>query len=214
MVWATGSVGLLVFVAACSSGGHNRSAPTTTVAPTATTAPAPPSTPTSAPVDPMQHFDATRKYGLSFDHPRRWREVHYDDTSTLSSAIIFLSNRPLHDPCVRSGGSTTCGYPATRLRPGMVVVTWFTTGALRRGPQIPHPNLTVSGQPARLDSTPTGACRRYGGQQTVTAHIRINRNNRFQMLACLRGPDVRRNEALVRQMLATVRVSASPARTP
>jgi len=157
----------------------------------------------------MQHFDASRVSGLAFDHPRAWNEFHYEETTSFSNAIVFLSNGPLHDPCNPSmsspgyAGSTTCHYPIKSLRPGGVVVSW-SSGGIFVGPEIPHPNTTISGEPADVTTARPGDCAQYGGQETITAAIREDQDHEFDMMACLRGPGLARNAALVQRMLRSV----------
>jgi hypothetical protein len=43
--------------------------------------------------------------------------------------------------------------------------------------------------------------------ETVTAEIARSPGNRYEMVSCLRGPDLTRNETLVRSMLASTRVT-------
>jgi hypothetical protein len=94
----------------------------------------------------MRHFDAGGGFGLSFDFPRAWPEVHYVEESEFTSAIVFLSNAPLHDPCTRtfssSGQGTICGYPVKTLPPGDVFVSWSDIRIPRR--KIQKPNRTIS----------------------------------------------------------------------
>jgi hypothetical protein len=154
----------------------------------------------------MQHFDGNREYGLSFNHPRAWHEFHYVEISTFETAVVFLSNGPLHDPCnpsmssPRFAGSTTCEYPAQVLRPGQVVVSW-SDGAMPGGPSVPHP--TISDEPAEVTTAHPGDCGQYGGQETITAALRIDRDHAFDMMACLRAPNLARDDTLVRQMIAS-----------
>jgi hypothetical protein len=89
--------GLLVMaVAACGSG----SAPSTT--------PAPPA-----------RFDES---GLTFDYPASWRVFHYENVSSFTSILAYLATVEVHDPCVRTPGSVSCGA-GYALEPGTLVVT-------------------------------------------------------------------------------------------
>ncbi len=129
--------------------------------------------------------------------------------SSFSDLIVYLSNAPLHDPCTTIGGTTTCGRPLAKLRPGDVLVSWNNVGFPHVGPEIPHPNTTIGGQPADLEATRPGdgMCTSLGQDETVTADIARPQGNHYEMVACLRGPNLARNEALVRQMLASTRVT-------
>jgi hypothetical protein len=200
---------LVLCVTACSSGGSKQSTQTSIAAKSTTTVAAAP-TSTSTPVVPMQHFDASRVSGLKFDHPRAWNEFHYVETSTFADAIVFLSNGPLHDPCDPSMssseyvGSTTCGYPIKTLPPGDVVVSWSIGARPFAMPEIPHPNTTISTEPADVTTERPGECGRYGAQETITAAIREDHDHEFDMVACLRGPNLARNATLVQRMLRSV----------
>jgi hypothetical protein len=145
---------------------------------------------------------------LSFQHPRAWHETRYAVKSSSSSLLVYLSTAPLHDPCVRRGGMTTCGRPLAKLRPNGVVVSWSAAG-FPIGPNIRHPNATIGGRSAELEITRPGRgpCTGMGQDETVTAVIARFPGNLYEMVACLRGPNLARNEALVRQMLASTRVT-------
>lgn len=160
-------------------------------------------------------FDAAHPFGLTFDHPRTWREVHYDESGSFATAIVFLGNAKMHDPCTRifaSAGvvqSEECGSAITALRPGDVFASWFTAGMPHGpGPEIADPNAKISGRPADVTTARPGDCGRFNGQETVTARIAIDHDNEFQMTACLRGPNLAGEEALVRRMLSSVHVTA------
>jgi hypothetical protein len=192
----------VAFVTACSS-GHGHSTTPTTRKPTVNSAPTVPTTGLS-----LQRFSGNDGT-LSFSHPRTWRETRYTRVSSFSDLIVYLSNAPLHDPCRTNGGTTTCGWPLTKLHPGDVLVSWSNIGFPHTGPEIPHPNTTIGGQPAavHVSRAGNGMCTGLGQNETVTADIARPRGNHYEMVACLRGPNLTRNEAFVREMLASTRVS-------
>ncbi len=146
---------------------------------------------------------------LTFSHPRAWRESHYTRVSSFTDLIVYLSNAPLHDPCTRIGGTTTCGRPLAKLRPSDVLVSWENVGFPHTGPEIPRANTTIGGQPAELEVARPGdgMCTGLGQTESMTADIARPQGNHYEMVACLRGPNVTRDEALVRQMLASTRVT-------
>ena len=198
VVWVI--IGVL-FVASCSSGhGHSSTVPTTR-------------RPTEAPAEAPGGLSLQRFSGnvgsLTFSHPRRWHETKYTMVSSFSDLIVYLSNAPLHDPCSTLGSTTTCGRPLARLHPGDVLVTWSNIGFPHTGPEIPHPDTTIGGQPADLEIARPGGgtCTGLGQDETVTADIARPHGNHYEMVACLRGPNLARNEALVRQMLASTHVT-------
>jgi hypothetical protein len=156
----------------------------------------------------MQRFSGNVG-SLSFLHPRTWHETRYAVRSSFSDLIVYLSTAPLHDPCVTTGETTTCGRPLAKLSPGGVVVSWNNIGFPHVGPEIPHPNTTIGGQPADLEVTRPGSgmCTGLSQDETVTADIARPHGNHYEMVACLRGPDLARNETLVRSMLASTHVA-------
>jgi hypothetical protein len=160
----------------------------------------------------MQRFVAGRGFGLTFEHPQSWTEARYPESFTFSDLIAYVSNNRLHNPCTTTDFSgvvtTTCAEPIPRLGPGGVLVSWSNIGYPHTGPEIPHPNLTIDGRPAHLSVTQPGDCARLGAQETVTVDIARPVDNHYEMVACLRDPGVAGNETLVRQMLASVRISA------
>ncbi len=205
-------VAAALVVAGCSSaGGKESSTRTTAVAAKVTTTIAEPTT--TMPVVPLRHFDASRVYGLVFDHPRAWREVHYDDSGSFFISIVFLGTAPLYDPCTRTfyadghPEGTACGSAIKSLRPGDVFVSWFTAGMQHGpGPEIAHPNTRIGGEPAEVTTLRPGECGQFDGQETITADIREDHDNEFGMMACLRSPNLARNAALVQRMLRSVHI--------
>ena len=199
---------LLIGVAACSSGGHRAATPPST--PSAKPE-KPPASITAASV-PMQQFAGDVHVGLSFDHPAAWRESMYQDSGSFYDLIVYVSNQRLHAPCATThtgkGILTTCGEPISRLTAGGVLVSWGNVGFPHVGPEIPHPNARIDGRPATIEIQRPGDCGRIGGDETITADIARPHGNHFEMVACLRSPNVPDNETLVRRMLAMTKVTA------
>ncbi|MGO9873913.1 MAG: hypothetical protein ACLPVY_08945 [Acidimicrobiia bacterium] len=171
-----------------------------------------PNTSTSTYIVPMQHF-ASYKYGLALDYPRAWHEVYYADTGSFSSSIIFLGTAAIHDPCTTTYYSNgqlegiSCSYAIKSLRPGDVFVSWFTIANAGGGPAIPHPNTKIAGRLADVTTERPGQCSQFGGQETITADIaEPPLDDKYEMLACLRGPNLAREDALVRRMLSSVHI--------
>ncbi len=151
------------------------------------------------------------QYGLTFDYPRTWTPESWPVVSSFESLITYLSPLTLHDPCIRAAYSISCGYPLTSLPPAGVLISWEEIS--RPHPpsetQITSPNTTIGGQTASLTIAYPGHCGPIGADETVTAEILRPPGGLLQMTACLRAPDTAINEALVRQMLASVQVSPS-----
>jgi len=204
-------VALVVSVAACTSSHTSATPPTSTSIDSATT------------VNPVcrdcgatrkaaltRHFSAGQAFGpLSFQYPAEWSPSRYHWDTSFTDLIVYLSNAPLHAPCTTmknsQGITTTCQDPIRALPAGGVLATWSIVGYPHSGPEIPHPTTTINGQPASIAVSKPGDCSRLGAQETVTADIGRPIGNHFEMVACLRGPNIAGNEALVRQMLASTR---------
>jgi hypothetical protein len=156
----------------------------------------------------MQHFSTG--LGLSFDHPLAWRASRYEERETFYDLIVYLSNERLHAPCTttHTNGVTTCGDPIGNLAPGGVLVSWGNVGYPHNGPEIPHPNARIDGQPAAIKVQRPGDCARIDGDETITADIARPGGNHYEMVACLRGPNAPGNDTLARRMLAMTKVTA------
>jgi hypothetical protein len=197
-----------VFVG-CASHAGRHGLPATT----ATTAHHQTVSSTVAPVT-VQQFSAGNGTGLSFVHPMAWRETRYSMMTSFSDLVVYLSNRPLHAPCTttRTGGNltTTCARPLAKLGPGGVLVSWSDIGFPSIGPFPAHPNTTIGGRRAEVEIARPGdgPCTGLGQDESITADIaRPVADNYYEMVACLRGPNLARSETLVRRMLASTRVT-------
>jgi hypothetical protein len=196
---------VVVIAFAGCSGSPRHAAPSTSGA-----SAVPSSTTTSVAV---QRFSSGNGFGLTFKHPRTWIEAPYTRTSSFTSLITYLSNAKLHDPCTTThdvtGTTTACGDPISVLPPGGVLVNWSAISYPHVAKESDiHPNLTVDGRPAQLTVAKPGSCSRMGAQQTITVDIEFPRAGNYdEMVACLREPGTAKNAALVRQMIASTRVS-------
>ena len=149
--------------------------------------------------------------GLSFRYPATWhRGAWNDDPSNFYTPIVYLSNGPLHDPCTvtYSPGvkSVDCTAPVTAMPPGGVLVRWDSDGF----PDVHHPkpNTTVAGHPAIESTTTGGWCASLGATETITVMIpRDTPDNWYQLDACLRAPNLPRQEAQISAMLRTVQLA-------
>jgi len=147
---------------------------------------------------------------LDFTHPAAWTPHKYEVVSSFSSAIVYLSNQPLHQPCTRSrvaaGTMISCGLPLDRLVPGGVLVEWSSNGfpgwTLDRAPGA---RQQLAGRPGRLAVERPGGCKDHGAEETITASIprRSPAHNWYQLRACLRGPALDEHDRAVRQLLAS-----------
>jgi hypothetical protein len=154
--------------------------------------------------------------GLAFTHPAAWKPHSYENRSSFSRSIVYLSTQRLHPPCVRSnvtigtgpetGTLITCGWPLDHLAPNSVLVEWSQHGTPTwRLDQEPGARRTIAGRAAKLHTARPGDCKTIGAEETITAYIpRLDlASNWYQMRACLRGPDLDKAQAQVRQLLTT-----------
>ena len=80
-----------------------------------------------------------RNHGVRLTYPTEWRAYTYaDDASSFSAAVVYLSNRRLHEPCVirtaaRSRGRAVCRWAGSTRRPSWSpgARTGFLAGASR-----------------------------------------------------------------------------------
>jgi len=203
---------LAIVLSACTGSHHGASPSPTTLRPTQTSAPGLCSGCALARLNPTRYFDAGKGFGLSFWYPRTWSPSSYRFQTSFTDLIVYLSNVPLHNPCrttnIAGVLSTTCHDPVRLLPPGGVIASWSNVGYPHPGPEITDPNMTISGRPASLVVGRSADCSRIGGQETITAEIARPVGNHYEMVACLRSPNAVANEKLVRQMIASVHVSA------
>src|SRR6185437_2168852 len=105
-----------------------------------------------------------------------------------------LGTQPMVDPCVRSGNSTSCGFPVRHLEEGGVVVMWSTGGGFIDPARPPAVGVRVY--------VLREGCRALGGTEELTARVVLHGNRIYEAEACLRGPNVGAHEGEVRAMLA------------
>ena len=87
---------------------------------------------------------------LEFRYPAQWQAARYEEHSSFTSALVFVSNQTMHDPCARTPTSIVCHEPVGSLGPNGVLVEWDVDGypgwTLAGTPGTP---LRIGGRPAR-----------------------------------------------------------------
>jgi hypothetical protein len=152
------------------------------------------------------------RLGISFRYPAGWRRVDCSPAITNfgSRGVTYLTT-------ARRAG---CSPSASRWTSANgVAVLWQQAGVVVRH----GGNARIGGQPAQVYlqglHAPSGValygpapCAESGGNRLVEAQIHepATANYGFEMFACLRGPKLRRSEAAVGQMLASVRFYPRP----
>jgi hypothetical protein len=160
----------------------------------------------------VRPYHSGHPWGLSVRHPPSWKPRHFDVQSEFSTAIVYLSNQPLHNPCIRKHlgpehFSVRCGEALDRLRPGGVVVEWSESGfpgwTIDNAPG--HP-VKVDGLRARL-RTRDNQCGRLGADRRMELAVQKPGapDNWYTFRACFRGPDLASTEAALRDLIASTR---------
>jgi hypothetical protein len=122
--------------------------------------------------------------GLSFRYPATWHAGTWNDVSSFSAMIVYLSTGQQHGVLVRWSAD---GFPGFRL---------------------PKPDATIGGRPALETKTSGGWCGSLGGTETITVTIpRDTPDNLYQMQACLSAPNLPQQEAQISTMLHTVEIA-------
>jgi hypothetical protein len=145
---------------------------------------------------------------VSFDYPAAWKALRFQRPLELHSfPLVYLSTQAIHSPCSTKGNETTCGWPVKRLRPGGVLAVW----QLPYAPPCPGCSgptgtpVQVGGRRATRNVTAPGACRAVGADRTVEVTVK----NSVEFLACLRGPNLARNERRVEALLESTQFPQS-----
>jgi hypothetical protein len=152
-----------------------------------------------------------RTGGTSLRYPSCWTLSNYHEETTMTTVIDFLSNQPMHHPCIttRSGISTTisCGFPVKTLRHGGVLVTFIEGGM--PGWTIANETgkrLVVDHHAAR-ETVITKANRSL--HATVEYWIFIDRgvpDNYYEFDVLFRNPGVSQDQQLLQKMLDSMRI--------
>ena len=175
-----------------------------------------PSVPGGSPRVPGTVVAAFPAAGLSFRHPRQWRSYRYQETSSFTDLITFVSTDTLHAPCTetRNASATTivCGPPLARLSPGGVLITWMTEGMPGRTlALLPGMRTRIGGHQARaVSGAAAGSCAKLGGawqeQVTIARDSALPSTSLVAMDACAAAPGVAQARQEITDMLATVRL--------
>ncbi len=157
----------------------------------------------------VKHFAGP---SLSFDYPASWQLHVYREESRFSSAIVFISTAPMHEPCVTTkhadGTRIDCGWPIDRLDSNGVLIEWSANGfpgwTLGESSGI---ETTIDGRAAKIVQETQGDCQAVGADETLTAYVeRDAPDNWYQMRACLKGPHLDEMQRQISLILATTDV--------
>jgi hypothetical protein len=168
--------------------------------------------PAPGPDTSLRAYHSGHPWGLSFRRPASWKPQTFGAQSSFSTPIVYLSNQPLHNPCVHNHlgpghFSVHCGEALDRLRPGGVIVQWSEQGfagwTIDNAPGRP---VKVDGLRGRLQ-TRENRCGRLGADHRMLLVVENPRlpDNWYGLRACFRGPDSASTEAALRDMIASTR---------
>jgi hypothetical protein len=151
---------------------------------------------------------------ITFRYPSDWTVQHFMVMSSFSSSLVYLSNQPMADPCVRQDSSNvesiTCqAWPVQSLEPGGIVVSWSTHGFPSwTFASQPGRLVTVDGRDAKMTTDLGGACGTLGADRALTVVIsRKPADNWYQLDACLRDPGAAAGVADILALLDSVHIS-------
>ena len=116
---------------------------------------------------------------VSFGYPAEWSAVAYNDGGIYSRSLIRFEGQGV------AGG-------------------WYTgkPWSLR---SLPGRSTTVGGMPAKIDIEPQG-CAYLNGEELIAAWVETRRRHaRYELLACISGPDLGAREAEIANVLASGR---------
>jgi len=145
--------------------------------------------------------------GVAFHYPAAWRSGTWDDVSSFSALIVYLSTGRLHSPCTvgKEPGRTTvsCGNPIHALAQGGVLVRWSENGFPNW--HDPKANTSIDGHPATETRATEAWCTAMQGTEVITVVIpRLLADNWYEMDACLRGPT---QQPAISSMLKSVHIN-------
>ncbi|HEY3843600.1 MAG TPA: hypothetical protein VGL48_10155 [Acidimicrobiales bacterium] len=146
---------------------------------------------------------------ISFRYPSSWKISRFQEESSFSTAMVFLSNEKLHPPCrtsqVPAGQEITCGNPLQHLSKRGVLLEWAEVGTPTFSiDQTPGITGKIGGLVGRLEVTHPGTCSDVGADETITAvadRAPPADNNRYVLTACLRGPNLKSSTAMVAALI-------------
>ena len=163
--------------------------------------------------------------GFSVDRPVGWTQWQPNQHSPMTGGPdAYLANVPLDPACVTAPGTnprppnsqgSACDWPLTSQPGGGVLVTLYDTGQVVGHTFGQGELLNVYGRPTRLTVERPGACGAIGAAETLDVRIPNNQGadpslSNVGVMACLAGPDLVSNEALVRAFLASTGDAIAP----
>jgi hypothetical protein len=152
---------------------------------------------------------------MAFEYSARWQAVHFENVSSFTRLLVYLSTEQLFEPCVRQLNAVSCGSPLrSNLGPDGVFIEWIHWGFPGREFDSTLGSLIdVGGRRATFQHhAPTEECIRVGADDmiVVTVEWPQAQSNWHEMTACLRGPDLDKIQEEIDSMLGSVRWVTPP----
>lgn len=152
--------------------------------------------------------------GLVFNYPAGWRVYHFEEISSFFSAIAWLGNVDMHDPCTRTLNSIECGA-GYLLEPGTIMVAVQAASF----PGFDILDVPAGAQPLTVDGLPGWAQEAEANRETGATAARTwaiarpgSIDNYYSISASARAPN---DVALLDVVDRMVRsISYSPPVTP
>jgi hypothetical protein len=176
---------------------HDATASGSTASPTASTSAAASASPTVE-----RTFAAP---GGSFTYPATWTLSQFHDApGSFYVPLAILSNEPVHDPCVTTATSETCGTPISQLTTGGVLIEWGQDLGIGQVFEQPSGSpAAINGYAATIATNPSARpqCAISGTVYEVDAYFQ---QSTWAMTACLAAPASAATIAAVTAMLQSV----------
>lgn len=160
----------------------------------------------SGPASVSAHYTSE---SIAFTHPLSWRASNFNEASSMEASLVVLSNQELHTPCSNTKSASevkvSCGWPLHHLNANGIMAEWselgWPSGTLAK---VPGGSLIVGGLPAREQTSKSGECSTIGGTETISLVVARNMPaNFYQLIACLRGPNLTENREQVNRMISS-----------
>ncbi len=157
------------------------------------------------------HYQSTEYQSpeVRFAHPVAWTATHFDEVSTFTDSIVYLSNQAMMSPCTttysKRGETVSCGWAIHHLNANGVMVEWSAV-ADPGGPgrTVPGRSIKVGGLPAHEVTDTADTCG-IGASESVSITVarKFSTSSFYDMMACLRGPELGQEIAEVQDMISS-----------
>jgi hypothetical protein len=152
---------------------------------------------------PYQTFAAA---GIRFTYPALWNAYQFSWASSFSNSLAYVSNVPLHRPCVGRPLGPDCQGPIAELPENSALLVWTANGFPTWSFDKAHGKLLhVNGRRARLrwlTPQPAWCPRNSDTMLDVIIERHETPDNWYELRACMSGPQLGQ---VRRQVMAILR---------